>query len=92
MKRKSILVSLIVAVLAAMTFVGCSDAVVFPPMPQSVKSGYIIQNGDFLTGQAFDSSKFTVMVVYDNGEQNIDISNLADFNLYINTINNLHLL
>ncbi len=69
MKRKSILVSLIVAVLAAMTFVGCSDAVVFPPMPQSVKSGYIIQNGDFLTGQAFDSSKFTVMVVYDNGEE-----------------------
>ncbi len=67
MKKRSILVSLVVAVLAALTFVGCSDAVAFPQMPQSVKSGYIVQNGDFLVGQAFDASKFSVMVKYDNG-------------------------
>lgn len=31
--------------------------------------------------------EFSLRFVFDNGEQNIDISNLADFNLYINIIN-----
>ena len=66
MKRKSILVSLVIAVLAATTFVGCSDQVAFPPMPTSVKSGYITQTGDFLTNQVFDGSKFEIYVTYDN--------------------------
>lgn len=68
MKKRSILLTCIVAVMALAMFVGCDSAPVFPDMPQSVKSGYIIQDGDILSGQAFNASKFSVYVVYDNGK------------------------
>ena len=68
MKKRSILLTCIVAVMALAMFVGCDNAPVFPDMPQSVKSGYIIQDGDILSGQAFNASKFSVYVVYDNGK------------------------
>ena len=64
MKKKSILVSLVVAILAAMTFVGCSDSVVYP---KTITGAEITQTGDFLTGQAFDSNKFEVTVTYLDG-------------------------
>ena len=68
MKKRSILLTCIVAIMALAMFVGCDSAPVFPDMPQSVKSGYIIQDGDILSGQAFNASKFSVYVVYDNGK------------------------
>ena len=68
MKKKSILLTCIVAIMALAMFVGCDNAPVFPDMPTSVKSGYILQTGDFLTGQAFDPSKFDVYVTYDNSD------------------------
>ena len=69
MKKRSILLTCIVAVMALAMFVGCDNAPVFPDMPKSVKSGYIVQTGDFLEGQAFDASKFSVVAVLDDGSE-----------------------
>ena len=64
MKKKSILLTCIVAIMALAMFVGCDNA---PVLPSFVVSGNITQTGDFLSGQAFDPSKFSVTVTYDNG-------------------------
>ena len=50
--------------MALAMFVGCDNA---PVLPSFVVSGNITQTGDFLSGQAFDPSKFSVTVTYDNG-------------------------
>ena len=65
MKKKSILLTCIVAIMALAMFVGCDNA---PTIPSFVVSGNIEQTGDFLTGQVFDPSKFSVTVTYDNGK------------------------
>lgn len=64
MKKRSILLTCIVAVMALAMFVGCDNA---PVLPSFVVSGNITQTGDFLIGQTFDPSKFSVTVTYDNG-------------------------
>ena len=64
MKKKSILFTCIVAIMALAMFVGCDNA---PTLPSFVVGGTINQTGDFLEGQAFDPSKFTVTITYDNG-------------------------
>ena len=64
MKKKSILLTCIVAIMALAMFVGCDNA---PTIPSFVVSGNITQTGDFLLGQNFDPSKFSVTVTYDNG-------------------------
>ena len=51
----------LVAILA-----GCSDKASYPPYPVSV---YIEQTGDFLEGQSFSSSNFTVTVRYFDGSE-----------------------
>ena len=65
MKKKSILLTCIVAIMALAMFVGCDNA---PELPSFVVSGSIDQTGDFLTGQNFDPKKFSVTVTYDNGK------------------------
>lgn len=74
MKKKSILVSLVVAILAAMTFVGCSDSVVYP---KTVTDAKITQIGDFLTGQNFDSNKFEVEVTYLDGSSSKTVGSVS---------------
>ena len=64
MKKKSILLTCIVAIMALAMFVGCDNA---PTLPSFVVSGRIDQIGDILSSQAFDASKFSVTVTYDNG-------------------------
>ena len=64
MKKRSILLTCIVAVMALAMFVGCDNA---PVLPSFVVGGTINQTGDFLEGQTFDPSKFTVTITYDNG-------------------------
>lgn len=88
MKKKSILMTCIVAVMALAMFVGCDNAQVFPDMPQSVKSGYIDQIGDFLTGQAYDPDKFTVMAVLDNGSEQEVSGTIIDFGGNVNSVAN----
>ncbi len=65
MKSARKIASIALVVLSAL--VGCEQTPLFE-MPQSIKSGVITQDGEFLEGQAFDPSKFTVEVVYDNGK------------------------
>ena len=77
MKKRSILLTCIVALMALAMFVGCDNAPAFPDMPTSVKSGYILQVGDFLTGQAFDPSKFDVYVTYDNSDTPVLVETTA---------------
>ena len=68
MKSARKIASIALVVLSALlVFVGCEQTPLFE-MPQSIKSGVITQDGEFLEGQAFDPSKFTVEVVYDNGK------------------------
>ncbi len=68
MKSARKIASIALVVLSALlVFVGCEQTPMFE-MPQSIKSGVITQDGEFLEGQAFDPSKFTVEVVYDNGK------------------------
>ena len=64
MKKKSILLTCIVAIMALAMFVGCDNA---PVIPSFVVSGNVIQTGDFMKGQALDSSKFQVVVKYLDG-------------------------
>ena len=64
MKKKSILLTCIVAIMALAMFVGCDNA---PVLPSFVVSGNITQTGDFLEGQNFDPRKFSVTITYDNG-------------------------
>lgn len=64
MRKRSILLSCIAALMVMAMFVGCDNGPVWPIT--SVKSGYINQIGDFLDGQAFDGSKFEIYVTYDN--------------------------
>ena len=64
MRKRSILLSCIAALMVIVMFVGCDNGPVWPIT--SVKSGYINQIGDFLDGQAFDGSKFEIYVTYDN--------------------------
>ena len=65
MRKKSILMVCISALIALTMFVGCDNA---PVLPSFVVGGNVIQTGDFLTGQNFDPSKFSVTVTYDNGK------------------------
>ena len=65
MKKTSIFLTAALIVVAILA--GCSDSVAITGLPQSVKSGKIIQTGDFLTGQLFDPQKFSVEITYDNG-------------------------
>ncbi len=65
MKKTSIFLTAALIVVAILA--GCSDSVAITGLPQSVKSGKIIQTGDFLDGQAFDPQKFSVEITYDNG-------------------------
>ena len=69
MKKKSILMTCIVALMALAMFVGCDNAPVFPDMPKSVKGGYLTQTGVILTGQDVTADKFTLTVEYDNGDE-----------------------
>ena len=69
MKKKSILLTCIVAIMALAMFVGCDNAPVFPDMPKSVKGGYLTQTGVILTGQEVTADKFTLTVEYDNGDE-----------------------
>ena len=64
MRKKSILMVCISALMALTMFVGCDNA---PVLPSFVVGGTINQTGDFLEGQTFDPSKFTVTITYDNG-------------------------
>ena len=64
MRKRSILLSCIAALMVISMFVSCDNGPVWPIT--SVKSGYINQIGDFLDGQAFDGSKFEIYVTYDN--------------------------
>ena len=64
MKKKSILLTCIVAIMALAMFVGCDNA---PVVPSFVVGGNITQTEDFLIGQKFDSSKFSVSVRYSDG-------------------------
>ena len=65
MRKKSILMVCISALIALTMFVGCDNA---PVLPSFVVGGNVTQTGDFLTGQNFDPSKFSVTVTYDNGK------------------------
>ena len=65
MRKKSILMVCISALIALTMFVGCDNA---PVLPSFVVGGNVTQTGDFLTGQNFDPSKFSVSVTYDNGK------------------------
>ena len=69
MKKKSILLTCIVAIMALAMFVGCDSTPVFPDMPKSVKGGYLTQTGVILTGQDATADKFTLTVEYDNGDE-----------------------
>ncbi len=65
MKKKSILLTCIVAVMALAMFVGCDNA---PVLPSFVVGGNA-ESGDFLAGQTFDPGRFSVRVDYDNGKK-----------------------
>ena len=66
MKKKSILLTCIAAVMALAMFVGCDNAPVYPSFPTG---GYVAQIGDFVEGQSFDASKFQVIATYLDGSQ-----------------------
>ena len=72
MKKKSILLTAALIVIAILA--GCSDQVAWPDMPQKVNDAQVIPRegaADILEGQAFDASKFSVMVIYDNGKSEV---------------------
>ena len=72
MRKKSILMVCISALIALAVFVGCDNAPVYPAWPTG---GYVSQVGDILNGQAFDASKFQVVATYlDNSKKVIDAS------------------
>ena len=63
MKKTSIFLTIglvLVAILA-----GCNNEVVYP---EFLTGGYIKQTGDFVEGEAFDSSKFQVVATYLSGD------------------------
>ena len=64
MKKKSILLTCICALMALAMFVGCDNAPVYPSFPTQA---YIRPTGDFLEGQDFDASKFEVVATYLDG-------------------------
>ena len=64
MKKKSILIVCISALMALAMFVGCDNAPVYPAFPTQA---FIRQTGDFLAGQEFDASKFEVVAKYLDG-------------------------
>ena len=66
MKKKSILLTCICALMALAMFVGCEQASVFPHFPATAT---IRQVGDFVEGQIFDASKFVVDVTYLDGSR-----------------------
>ena len=66
MRKTSFFMTVLTVALVALTFVRCNDQVVFP---KSVVSAEIVQDGDLLNGQTFDTSKFTVNVVYSDGSR-----------------------
>ncbi len=68
MKKRSILLTCIAALMALAMFVGCDNAPVFPDMPKSVKGGYLTQTGVILTNQDATADKFNLAVYYDNGD------------------------
>lgn len=68
MKKKSILLTCIAAVMALAMFVGCDNAPVYPSFPTS---GYVAQIGDFVEGQSFDASKFQVIATYLDGSKKV---------------------
>ena len=68
MKKKSILMTCIAAVMALAMFVGCDNAPVYPSFPTG---GYVAQIGDFVEGQSFDASKFQVIATYLDGSKKV---------------------
>ena len=68
MKKKSILLTCIAAVMALAMFVGCDNAPVYPSFPTG---GYVAQIGDFVEGQSFDASKFQVIATYLDGSKKV---------------------
>ena len=68
MKKKSILLTCICALMALAMFVGCDNA---PVIPSFVVGGNVV-SGDFLVGQTFDPGKFSITVNYDNGKRVTD--------------------
>ena len=68
MKKKSILLTCIAAVMALAMFVGCDNAPVYPSFPTS---GFVAQIGDFVEGQSFDASKFQVIATYLDGSKKV---------------------
>ena len=62
MKRRSILITCIAALMALAVFVGCEQSVPFKYVTQ-----YSVESEDFLVGQTFEPSKVMVNVTYSDG-------------------------
>ena len=63
MKKTSILLTIDLVLVAILA--GCNNEVVYP---EFLTGGYIKQTGDFVEGEAFDSSKFQVVATYLSGD------------------------
>ena len=71
MRKNSIIKTALIALVAIAMFVGCEPSVVGPT--KFVSSANIVQDGVFLEGQAYDASKFSVVVKYtDNTSETLD--------------------
>ena len=68
MKKKSILLTCIVAIMALAMFVGCDNA---PNVPAFPTGGFISQKVDLLEGQVIPANAFDVIAVYTNGQKTI---------------------
>ena len=68
MKKKSILLMCIVAIMALAMFVGCDNA---PNVPAFPTGGFISQKVDLLEGQVIPANAFDVIAVYTNGQKTI---------------------
>ena len=66
MKKRSILLTCIVAVMALAMFVGCDNAPVIPSWPTG---GLISQNVEMLEGQVIPADAFTVYATYTDGSK-----------------------
>ena len=67
MNRKPIFTIVLSALLVLALFAGCEQAQL--NLPKKVVSAEIIQTGDLLNGQDFDSTKFEVRVIYDDSSE-----------------------
>ena len=66
MKKRSILLTCIVAIMALAMFVGCDNAPVIPSWPTG---GLISQNVEMLEGQVIPADAFTVFATYTDGSK-----------------------